>query len=172
MYDQNPYAPPAAEILDRVAQPDVEESELAGLGTRLLGAVIDSAVMAALILPWVFFTPYWDEAMKGEVSLRYQVLGVLVGLLAYLLLNGYFLTRHGQTIGKRVMGMRIVSARDGQILPLWKVVLLRYLSLVLAAQIPWIGGLIGLVNPLFIFREDRRCLHDHLAGSKVVRVSD
>lgn len=172
MYDQNPYAPPAAEILDRIAQPDVEESELAGLGTRLLGAVIDSAVMAALILPWVFFTPYWDEAMKGEVSLRYQVLGVLVGLLAYLLLNGYLLTRYGQTIGKRVMGMRIVSARDGQILPLWKVVLLRYLSLVLVAQIPWVGGLIGLVNPLFIFREDRRCLHDHLAGSKVVRVSD
>ena len=172
MYDQNPYAPPAAEILDRIAHPDVEESELAGRGTRLLGAVIDGVLMTVLFLPWVFLTPYWSEVMKGEVSLTHQVQGLLVSLGIYLVLNGYLLAQHGQTIGKRVLGMRIVSARDGQILPLWKVALLRYFAFVLIAQIPWIGALLSLVNPLPIFREDRRCLHDHLAGSKVIRVSD
>jgi uncharacterized RDD family membrane protein YckC len=172
MYDQNPYVPPAAEILDRIAQPDVEETELAGRGTRLLAAVIDGVLMAALFFPWAFFTPYWEEAMKGEVSMAYQAQGVIVGLLVYLVLNGYHLARHGQTLGKRVMGIRIVSAHDGQILPLWKVLLLRQLSVALIAQIPWIGPLLGLANPLLIFREDRRCLHDLIAGSKVIRVSD
>jgi len=40
----------------------------------------------------------------------------------------------------------------------------------LVSQVPQVGGLIGLVDILFIFGKERRCLHDLLAGTRVVNV--
>jgi uncharacterized RDD family membrane protein YckC len=45
---------------------------------------------------------------------------------------------------------------------------LRYVLVMLVAVIPFIGGLLGVIDFLFIFREDRRCVHDLIAGTKVV----
>jgi hypothetical protein len=39
----------------------------------------------------------------------------------------------------------------------------------LIGAIPYIGPLFSLVNVLFIFREDYRCVHDHIAGTIVVQ---
>jgi uncharacterized RDD family membrane protein YckC len=36
--------------------------------------------------------------------------------------------------------------------------------------LPCIGPFYSLADILCIFREDRRCLHDHIAGTKVVQV--
>lgn len=176
MYDENPYAPPAAKVLDRIAQQDVEESELADRSTRLLGAIIDGLLIMAIVLPWKYFSGYWAEVMSGHITLNNQLQDAGIGMLAYLLLNGSLLARQGQTLGKRLLGMRIVSVKDGQILPFWKILFLRYIPMVLLSETPLTMmlfgqiSLIGSVDPLLIFRKDRRCLHDHLAGSKVIRV--
>ena len=45
---------------------------------------------------------------------------------------------------------------------------LRYLPMQLVNMIPFVGGLIALVNVLMIFRSDRRCGHDLIAGTRVV----
>ena len=45
---------------------------------------------------------------------------------------------------------------------------LRYVLVMLVMAIPIIGQLLGLADALFIFRSDRRCVHDLLAGTKVV----
>jgi uncharacterized RDD family membrane protein YckC len=49
-----------------------------------------------------------------------------------------------------------------------KLLVLRYLVLGLVTQIPIIGSLAGLVNALFIFGKERRCVHDYMAGTRVV----
>jgi len=36
--------------------------------------------------------------------------------------------------------------------------------------VPMIGNVFTIVNYCFIFRADRRCLHDLIAGTKVVKV--
>jgi hypothetical protein len=36
--------------------------------------------------------------------------------------------------------------------------------------IPTLGGLLTLVDALFIFGGSRRCVHDLIAGTKVIRV--
>jgi hypothetical protein len=34
--------------------------------------------------------------------------------------------------------------------------------------VPIIGPIYSIVDVLFIFRDDRRCIHDHIAGTRVV----
>lgn len=45
---------------------------------------------------------------------------------------------------------------------------LRYGVVGLVSLIPGVGGLFSIVDILLIFRADRRCAHDHIAGTKVV----
>jgi len=47
--------------------------------------------------------------------------------------------------------------------------LLRYLPTSIVASIPIVGGLIVLVDILFIFGSEQRCIHDLIAGTKVVQ---
>ena len=88
----------------------------------------------------------------------------------FLLLNGYLLAKQGQTIGKKMVGTRIVSNADESLLSLGQVFGLRYLPMYLIALIPLVGNVVTLADCLFIFRKDKRCIHDIIAGTKVVNV--
>ncbi len=162
MSSENPYAPPEADVA--VSDP----TQLAGRGVRLGGAMIDGLIITLIIIPLMFATGYWDRAMAGEqTSLDTISLG-LFGSFMFLVLHGYLLAKRGQTIGKWLLKIRIVSIHDDKILPFWKVFTYRYLPLLIAGQFQILGPIVSLVDPLFIFRADRRCLHDLIAGTKVV----
>lgn len=50
-----------------------------------------------------------------------------------------------------------------------KLILMRYATIHAIGQIPILGAIFGFVNVLFIFIGDQRqCLHDKFAGTKVV----
>ena len=132
----------------------VREPSLTGRGARLGAKVID-----ALVLVLVAFL----GIVLAQVA---DVLVILVplGLLAIVILQVVWLTRHGQTIGKKALNMRIVSVETGRNAGFVKNVVLRAWVTFLLGVIP----LFGLVHVLFIFREDRRCIHDLIAGTRVV----
>jgi uncharacterized RDD family membrane protein YckC len=95
-------------------------------------------------------------------------------LLAINIVNWTLLARRGQTIGKIVAGTRVVLL-DGSPAPFKKIVVLRTWVFHLLSYIPGVNRLapvVGLIDALYIFRADRRCLHDQLAGTKVVRAAD
>ena len=46
--------------------------------------------------------------------------------------------------------------------------MLRLVPIHLISQVPFAGGFVGLADSLFIFRQDKRCIHDLIAGTKVV----
>ncbi|MNN94322.1 RDD family protein [compost metagenome] len=92
----------------------------------------------------------------------------MVGVAAFLLVNGHFLKNYGQTLGKRLLKIAIVDL-DGKVPELGNLLLKRYLLWWLLAYIPVVGVLVVLVDYLFIFRADRRCLHDLAAGTRVVQ---
>jgi uncharacterized RDD family membrane protein YckC len=155
--------------------------ELAGRWHRLGGAILDSiAVMiismpAMMIISNVYFPgamdlsgSFKDSLMGADQSFGFVLanLGVTVG--AFLLLNGYLLVRDGQSIGKKVIGMRIVTL-EGEIPPFTRVILLRHVLVMLITHIPTVGTFLHLADVLFIFRRDKRCIHDHLAGTRVVK---
>ncbi|MDT4885337.1 RDD family protein [compost metagenome] len=117
-----------------------------------------------------FFTGTYSALVEGTApSLGVQLLNLVVGVAAFLIVNGRLLKNYGQTVGKRLLKIAIVDL-NGQVPDLGNVLLKRYLVWWLLAYVPLVGGLILLVNYLFIFRADRRCLHDLAAGTRVVLV--
>lgn len=164
MSDENPYAPPEADV--EVAE--TNHNELASRWARLGGAIIDGLVGAVFFWTAIFGFGIWERMSTGLNTYSDNIFISFLWLAIYLLLNGYLLATRGQTIGKVAAGTRIVSIEDGRILPLWKLVMLRIAPFIALGMIPVIGQVIGLLNPLFIFAENRRCLHDHFAGTKVI----
>jgi uncharacterized RDD family membrane protein YckC len=106
---------------------------------------------------------------KTSLSFGEVVLWAAVYFSFWLIGNGYFLATNSQTIGKRLLGIRIENVSGGRA-PLRKIVLLRTLPFSCVANIPYFGGVLILADSLLIFRKDRRCLHDHIAGTRVVKV--
>ncbi|MDL5591106.1 RDD family protein [Bacillus subtilis] len=162
----NPYQAPQAPL----TQETVGGLPLAPRGTRLGAAIIDSLILILVCLPLGFVFGVYDGITSGvEPGFGQQAVGAVLGIAAFLAVNGVFLSRYGQTVGKRLLKIAIVD-QDGH-KPDWAPMYLkRYLLWGLVAYIPLLGGLVLLVNYLFIFRGDRRCLHDLTAGTRVVQL--
>jgi uncharacterized RDD family membrane protein YckC len=169
MNQQNPYAPPAAPS----PPPAPESLDASGLvpaerGTRFGGALIDGLIGVMVMLPIQYAGGLFDGFPNMKITPASQVMWGAIGFVIWFLLHGYFL-RNGQTIGKRVLGMQVVNVSDGRPASLVKMVFVRYLPVTVMAQVPVIGGLLAMVDALLIFGQERRCLHDLIAGTRVVR---
>lgn len=165
MNPSNPYQAPGAELLLENSGP-----LLASRWARLSAALIDVVIMLVVAIPAAFLIGSVDRVMQGlEPTLMQQVLGGIIGVAAFLLVNGYLLKTYGQTVGKRLVRIAIVDLEGRK--PAWLPMLgKRYVILWVVSAIPFIGGVSALVDCLFIFRADRRCLHDLLAGTRVVQL--
>ena len=167
MSEENLYAPPESNL--EVPIDESLESELASRWMRFWGVCIDGIVSIAILGPIMYFSGYWSRAMADDVSMTEVILYALLGLALYFIVNGYLLSKKGQTVGKLLVGTKIVSVETDEIIPLWKVFILRYLPMGVASQIPVIGPFFALANGLLIFRKDKRCIHDLIAGTKVIK---
>ena len=164
MEQENVYAPPESEL-----EIPLDEPPLAGRWARFWGAIIDGLIGMAIAFPAMFLTGYWDRAMAQQVTMLETLLYGVFGFVMFAVLHGYLLAKNGQTIGKKLVGTRIVSTVSNQVLPFWKVLFVRYLPISVAANIPLAGGLLVIIDDLFIFRNNKRCVHDLIAGTKVIK---
>lgn len=152
---------------------EYEPNLLASRGKRLAAAVVDVFIFFPLVL--LIAQPLGlinisDPANMQGFNLEQSIKLFIIGQVLFLLVQGYLLHTQGQTIGKKLLKIRIVSL-DDELLGIGQLYFVRYLTFSLIAQIPLVGALIGIVNVLFIFGQDRRCLHDRLAGTKVIEVT-
>ena len=152
---------------------EYEPNQLASRGKRLAAAVVDIFIFFPLVL--MIAQPLGlinisDPAKMQGFNLEQTIQLLVIGQVLFLLVQGYLLHTQGQTIGKKLLKIKIVSL-DDKLLGIGQLYFVRYLTFSLIAQIPYIGGLIGIVNVLFIFGKDRRCLHDRLAGTKVIEAT-
>ena len=150
-----------------MSQPGIHSSpkiELASLLRRLTAALIDFAVLALAILVIVF-----SLRISAETVTRSEWATVAGAFLLFLAANAVFLVR-GQTIGKRLLGMRIVNL-DGSPAPLWRVIVMRYGLLWFLSPIPVVGQVAALIDTTAIFvTSKRQCVHDILASTIVIRI--
>ena len=175
MTKRNPYAPPQAEVRDAPAAPPTK-GPLATRTLRLAGAIVDSVASAVFVVPFLMFTGDWTAAISGELSYGTISLG---GFASFTAMQGFLLATRGQTIGKWLVGTRIVRADNDDVPTLARTLSLRYgmlavgpvatlAVLVLNGVILYVFVVVGLIDSALIFRRDRRCLHDLIARTKVV----
>ncbi|NOT31162.1 MAG: RDD family protein [Planctomycetes bacterium] len=101
-------------------------------------------------------------------------------LPGFLVLQAVLLARRGQSLGKLASRVRIVDARDSSPVGFVRIVLVRFvfllavalglnsLSFQLGNLTVSLGFLLLLIDVLWVFGKEGRCLHDHLARTKVV----
>ncbi len=169
MEQPNPYASPTSLVIEPES---TAPGQLAGRGVRLGAAILDSLLLMVVILPLQWFGGYISAAAAAgqsghTVPWTLQALWGCIGFVLFVAVQGWPLHDNGQTWGKRALSIRIVDLA-GEKPPLWRLLALRYLPLQVVVLIPVVGLLIAFVNPLLIFRADRRCLHDLIAGTRVV----
>jgi uncharacterized RDD family membrane protein YckC len=186
----NPYAPPGSD-LNAGLSPAGQYVELAERGTRLWAITIDGFLMSLPLLPMLglgmYLALHADAAVgaatrgedfapgplpKGnEAMLIALVVATIIGLLGALGIAIYqwvLISRTGQSLGKKWTGIRIERI-DGDRLTFGTGVFLRNWVPKLIGAVPYLGGIFHLIDALFIYRDDRRCIHDHIAGTRVVR---
>jgi uncharacterized RDD family membrane protein YckC len=158
--------------------PSTQPRELADCGQRFVAALVDGALYSlCLIVGFRIARPFF--AASGTMLFRAeQELALMVSTLPLLVYQWRLIARTGQSIGKRWRKIEIVCIAGppspgwlhGVVLREWVLHGLFILSYIFrGVKDP--SGWLSLVIYLPIFLKDRRCLHDYIAGTQVVRVA-
>ncbi len=187
----NPYRAPVTEARTAFEPDDAlahtvfaEEASGAKLTERYFGHVIDNLVLCGL--PQLAHILLDSGVPWGLAGAKRAWFLALAWGLPVLALQSFLIAWRGQSIGKLALGTRIVDAGDGRRVGFVRAVLVRtwlvwmpallfndawIQSLPRALVIPVIVGCgLLIADGLTIFGKPRRCLHDYLAGTRVVRV--
>ncbi|HWA88056.1 MAG TPA: RDD family protein [Opitutus sp.] len=151
----------------------------ASRGMRLLAALIDG------VLEWICWLPATMATMRmfaEQIQAGHQpsftsmmeVAGTsferAVPWLAVLaILQCALIGTRGQSVGKLLCGLRIVRNRDAASAGFLHGVLLRSVVPTVIDYIPLLGKLFWIVDSCFIFGEEKRCVHDYIGDTKVVK---
>lgn len=139
---------------------------LASRGKRLLARIIDALIIGIPVTVVVGLAQGGYHDARGDT---YAQQGVYT--LVYLIYEGLMLTMSGQTVGKKLMRIRVAMLQNGAVpvgTPGW----FRAAVYSLPALVPCLGFLFWLVNVLFCTWDQpyRQCLHDKAARTVVVAV--
>jgi uncharacterized RDD family membrane protein YckC len=145
-------------------------TRLSRLGAALVDALLGLAPLGAIAIlaPAVL--------LAGRVGLILVAL-LVAGLvsLTVLIVQIILLAKHGQTIGKKLLGIRMITS-TGETPSIWRVFFLRWLPFAVASavvqlvfKVRWSGVVIHLADVLLIFQPTRRCLHDLFADTHVIK---
>jgi uncharacterized RDD family membrane protein YckC len=164
----NPYAPPRAAVLD-VVDPYAQIVP-ADRGTRLGAALLDGVFLVLVYIPFLIAFVIGDRVRKSAddagsaaIIIGGQLL-LLVGLIVWASFTILYVKRNGQTIAKKMLGIKVVRS-DGSQASLGRIFWLRNVVNGLIGIVP----LYGLIDHLFIFGESRQCLHDKIADTMVIK---
>jgi uncharacterized RDD family membrane protein YckC len=173
--------------------PQGRDPGLAEWWRRLLARLIDVAAVAVVLLPIgiPMLSPSFSkleriasqypdlstaQAQSAFASAESRFLGVLytVSLIAAAVWFVYDAVQHakwGQTLGKRALSTRVVSAYDGS--PVRPAAAVKRAAVyALIPVIPLLGTFFALLNELWLTWDRRRqCLHDKAARTVVVRTN-
>ncbi len=166
MNDKNVYSTPQSQLVDQ-AQSEVKP--LASRWARLGASIIDSIIVMIIVIPLMYLTGGFDGVMEGrQPEWTYSFMMGIVSLVIFFAINYTSLVANGQTLGKKVLEIKIVDL-EGNVPSFKSHLLTRYAVYFLPGQLPVVGPLFSIVNILFIFGSEKRCLHDLAAKTRVVQ---
>jgi Predicted membrane protein/domain len=185
-----PLIPTAVAPVSTAHLDPVVAADLAPRGLRLVARIIDWIIEFLCCLPGMLvlgpeFVEVFKNAMSGiepdpeQFDMMRLGLGLLVtfaGWLILLIIQVLLLSTRGQSIGKMIAKVRVVrldGTKAGFVYAwLLREALITFCGLILSL-VPYIGvffrAVFHLTDWCLIFRDDRRCLHDVIAGTQVIK---
>jgi uncharacterized RDD family membrane protein YckC len=140
----------------------------AGFVSRLIAYVIDLAVISIIAVGTTWFVNMVQDTLAIRALIENDATRFVLGGLAVLLLSGiyfvFFWTLMGQTPGKMVMGVRVVTLDGGQ-LSLGRSIR-RVFGYLLSALVLYVGFIWIIID------NRRQGWHDKLAGTCVIYTWD
>ncbi|MCP3918546.1 MAG: RDD family protein [bacterium] len=153
MTESNPYAAPTAPVRDVRRRASFTS---ASRGSRLGATIIDTLIMYAFWAVGFGVGFFMDSDGLGLAIMAIGTIGFFVWQLVLLSQNGW-------TLGKKILGIRIVRV-GGVDASLGRILGLRIIVNGLLSLIP----LYAIIDTLWIFGEQSRCVHDLLADTIVI----
>jgi uncharacterized RDD family membrane protein YckC len=170
------YAPPKSEVADVVPDDDVKASR----GSRLGAAILDNLIVFLAMGPaymhaWPQIITAGGAGQRSSLAFWALVAGTgawfyfgILWIIVALGINCMLAYKNGQTIAKKWLGIKDVRT-DGSRVSFARIFWLRNALNILISFIPLIGSFYGLIDALFIFGPAKRCVHDYLADTIVIR---
>ena len=188
----NPYTAPRTD-LDLESHTDGDHPiVLASRFKRFVARVVDNIIVGLLM--FLILLPFTSQLLKwnivtvpqlpvppteGQGSIEFlvdmyvqaflsaeQLLGTVLGLIIYFVIQGRLLYLYGQTCGKWLLRIKIVMNETNTKPDLSTSFAIREIGLTIISLIP----ILNIINVLMIFGSRRRCLHDHISKTKVINV--
>jgi len=167
----NPYAPPRARVRD-VVSPKAQQVP-AERSTRLGAAIVDGLIFSVMVyVPLMIGTVIaaagagtGTEAANPAAS-GFLLIGLglgFVGFIAWTWMTLKQMSATGQSLAKKYFNIKVVCS-DGSPASLGRLIWKRNVITWLLNIIPFYG----FIEVLFIFGENRQCLHDRIADTIVV----
>ena len=142
----------------------------AAVWRRVTAAAVDFVTVPSVAMIVMLITGALENAEAWTDGLPWLRV-FLLGVVGYLMVNGVLLWRYGQTLGKRLVRIKIVDHESGRVPALWEKKVLAKQS-VSTRQATLIGFWYLLAIDLLTgLRADRRCIHDWVSGTRVVAVA-
>ncbi|MER6144669.1 RDD family protein [Streptomyces sparsogenes] len=141
---------------------------LANRGRRLVARIVDALIIGIPVgLVMAVLVGDYDPVNNNNEATAMTIVYALV----YFVYEGLMLTKYGQTVGKKLMRIRVAMLENGEI-PAGQPGWLRAGTYALPEIVPCCGFIFWLVNVLWCTwdRPFHQCLHDKVAKTVVVSV--
>lgn len=167
----NQYAGTRDAHADMLIGPKVK-GELASIGQRIAGALVDGVFYSVFIFTGVgimfaMLAGGGEEPDPSKLMTGYWIL--IACSFIPTIINAALISMSGQTVGKKVVGTRIVSQLTGAPAGFLNGFLIRNVGFGFFTGLPFIGFFIAVADICYLFTADHETLHDKLANTMVVR---
>jgi uncharacterized RDD family membrane protein YckC len=144
---------------------------LASRSSRLLAVLIDAFVTFLFFVLMAFLTGIsTSEFLNDTFNVKFFLISIL-SILIFNVIIPTFIWK-GQTLGKRWIKIAVVKDSDEEVdlvTMLLRAVFL-FFGQVTLPVISIIINIIAFIDPLLIFRENKKTIHDMIAKTKVIDV--
>lgn len=165
--ESNPYAGPQTRsptAFDHL----ISQYSLASPAARLAGAFVDWVFFIVCSLPGLLITGFVDK-FDAQLADVLGSMSMFVCMLGGQILQWYLISTRGQSLGKLLLGIRIVTVSGSAPGFIYGVLLRQWVFGVIVPCYP-LAGIVMIVDALMVFSERRQCLHDLVASTYVVVV--
>lgn len=157
-------------------------SKPASVSKRILAVLLDQIIMIVALMPILMhagievlsetMTPTHAQNIVDHVPNHILLMSTLM-ILAVLLIQTLMLIKKGQSLGKMVVGLRILDKESLRIPSVTNILLIRTVLTNIAYSIPMIGMLLLVVDFVtMVIDKQKQSLHDKMAKTVVMLADD